>query len=135
MTTLLEAIKSCQFEKLPEMFLSEYKNTKNELYGTPNFNECHISSSTMVAPEKGCIDLSKLNFGCLETNNHTCEWKIGDHIDELRERLCKHILNGDRDSFNQFVDTEVTNLEAVQQLLPKIVFLNPSMNCSTFNRW
>jgi hypothetical protein len=107
----------CQFKKLPEIFLSEYKSTKNESYGTPNFIEGHRSSSTLVAPEKGCIDLSMLNFGYLETNNQTCEWKIGDQLDELRERLCKHIFNGDRDSFNQFVDVEVTNLEAVQQLL------------------
>jgi len=77
MVSLLEEIKSCDFEKL---LLPEYKKTKNESYRTPIFHQYHLSLSTLVAPERGCIDLSTLNFGCIEARSHTCEWKIGDSV-------------------------------------------------------
>mmetsp|Transcript_29417 Transcript_29417/g.40430 ORF Transcript_29417/g.40430 Transcript_29417/m.40430 type:complete len:163 (+) Transcript_29417:18-506(+) len=98
MKSVLDMIKSCDFEKLPENLLSDYKRATNEKLSTPFLHESHLSMSSQVV--RGYIELSNLNFGCLATGNNTYEWKIQDQLIELEERLCLHIFRGDRVMFN-----------------------------------
>ena len=88
MASTLALIQSFKLKKLPFDFFAKYKKTIDQMvYSKFLWVLDSINNSGIMNHERGCLNLSKFNFGYLETHQHTFGWSIKDKISELAEML------------------------------------------------